>query len=159
MLRASDATAGRLRGGARKSALEPCRGRGIYRDEVGMSHHVMRIVRKDNFLQGYTFSLEPPRETDGLAEAHVAVVVTVNQQHRRAPRLHRRDGRGRPGDVEGVLKIRLLFVPRREQTRRTLRGQIVHTVNVHAAREEIGVTSQRECWEKTAVRAAVDSKA
>src|SRR5258708_19816504 len=152
MLRASDATAGRLRGGARKSALEPCRGRGIYRNEVGMSHHVMRIVRKDNFLQGYTFSLEPPSETDGLAEAHVAVVVTVNQQYWRAPRLHRRDGRRRPCDVEGALEIRLLLVPRREQTRRTLRGPIVHTVNVHAAREEIGVAPHRECAEKTAAR-------
>ncbi len=49
----------------------------------------VHFVGKDHDLERHMIFSQALREIDGLAERHVAIVVALDQQHRRLPQLHR----------------------------------------------------------------------
>src|SRR5678809_1632223 len=76
-----------------------------------------------------------PHKVRCLAETHVAIVVAVNQKHRRLPTRDRRHRRRLPRHVKRLLNIRNLLVTILEQTRSALGGPIVYAVNVNSRSE------------------------
>ena len=59
----------------------------------GMPQETVDLVGQDELLEIHALLAERIRHRDRLAEIHIAIVVAVNQQHRRAPRTHARHRR------------------------------------------------------------------
>ena len=90
----------------------------------------------------------------GFREGHVTIIVAVNQQHGRAPRRHRTDGRGSErrrqivgGGVQSV-KITPAALPE------TPIMPIVHAVQIDAGGEQIRVARKPQRRHIAAVAAA-----
>src|SRR5216683_3051722 len=85
---------------------EELRRRVVGREPVRVGQKIMDLVRENELLEGYALAPQGLGELDRLAELHVAVVVAVDQQHRRAPILHIRDRRGFEGELRSVRLLR-----------------------------------------------------
>ena len=67
--------------------------RGLVRLQPGsMAQEAVDLVGQHQFFVGHTLVPQPVGHVDHLVEIHVAIVITLDQQHRRAPCLHRGDG-------------------------------------------------------------------
>jgi len=94
-------------------------------------------------------------EVNGLVEAHVAVVVAGDQQHRRAPAVDVRDRRGRPRPrLVGVGETPVAPLLARHRQR-----PVVHAVQIDPRREQVRVARQRQRRQVAAVGTAPEADA
>src|SRR5205807_4510051 len=110
---------------------------------------VMDLVRKHELFELYSTFAKLARELDRLIERNVAIVVSVNQQHRRFPFVHRRDRRrlaAELGQLAGRPR-RIAYTP----------APIVNSVNIDACREEIRIMRKSHRSQVTAIRPAPQS--
>src|SRR5262245_10786101 len=132
--------------------VEKLRRRVVNLQPVTVQQEVMNLVGEDDhFVRDFQLA-QPPRQIHSLREGHVAVVVTVNQQHRRAPFFDRADGRRFKGDLDRVAVA--VFDPVRA---RNSQRPIVTAVQVNPGGEEVGVAGQTERRQKAAVTASPQS--
>ncbi len=76
------------------------------------------------------FALTKARnKVDSLREINIAIIVSVNEEHRRFPGVHGSNGRRIVREL-GQLRRNIFSVP-------IIRGPIVHTVHIHAGGEEV----------------------
>src|SRR5690349_4358334 len=122
-----------------------------------MTHEVMRIVRNNQLLVRHSCLVESSHQIRCLTETDVAIVVTMNQQHRRLPCSDRRNRRRLPCDVKRTLAIRNLLVTSLQQSRSTLGGPIVHAVSGDARGTRFRMDSEGECGQKATVRTAINT--
>ena len=72
-----------------KDFVEECRRGRVDLQDIRMSHEVMRVVGNHDLLKTHASFLQSPYEIGCLTKTNVAIVVAVNQQHRRLPRINR----------------------------------------------------------------------
>src|ERR1700722_5430555 len=119
-----------------------------------VAQEAMYFVGKDQVLVVNSLPVQCLDEPHGFREGHIAVIVAVNQQHGRAPRRHRTDGRGSErrrqiigGGVECVEITPAAF-------RETPIMPIMHAVQVDTGGEQIRVARQPQGRHIAAVAAA-----
>src|SRR5947209_2356767 len=99
---------------------------------VGVVQEVVRVVRDYNLLERDASLFKSLDQVNHLAEANVAVVVALNQQHGRFPGVDESDGRRLPCEVKCLLSVRRFLVAWFEKSAPAINGPIVHAVNVNA---------------------------
>src|SRR5262249_47399091 len=68
--------------------IEEIRGRGVGLDPARVHQDVVDLVGEDELLEGHALLPERLGEVHALAEGDVPVVVAVDEEDGRAPRLH-----------------------------------------------------------------------
>jgi hypothetical protein len=66
-------------------SLKEIGGRLVDAHPVRVPHEVMRVVRNDQLFIWYVKLVESLNQIHGLIEPHIAVIVAVDQKHRRLP--------------------------------------------------------------------------
>src|SRR5581483_6348858 len=80
-------------GGSLQLAVEEVGGGVISAQPVFMAQEVMNVVGKDQLLELDVALAQAAHQLDRLIESDIAVIVAVNQQHRRFPFFDRRQRR------------------------------------------------------------------
>src|SRR5206468_11169507 len=109
-------------------SIEESRRRTVSRHPRRMPEKTMNLVRQNQLLEWHALRSQSAREINRLMEPHVPIVVPLDEQHRRLPRLHRRHGRGLPRHLARPIEIRRLVemcapAGRRESTARARLGR------------------------------------
>jgi hypothetical protein len=121
-----------------------------------VEQEAVHLVGEDELLDVHAALSQLLDELDGLGEGDVPVVVPVDQEHGRAPRVERRHRGGLEGEP-AELGPRFGLVGRHEVP--DARVPVVHAVHVHARPEQVGGTRESHGGQIPAVRSAPQTDA
>jgi len=131
--------------GSGERAVKEIAGRVIRLAPRLMEQKIVDLVRKDELLDVNTALAQPRDEVHRLSKVNVAIVIAVNEEHRRFPTVDRCHGRRIVREL-GELRRDIFAVP-------IVGGPIVHAVKIDTRREEIRISRKAERGEITAVTA------
>src|SRR5437016_10726189 len=132
--------------GSGERAVKEIAGRVIRLAPRLMEQKIVDLVRKDELLDVNTALAQPRDEVHRLSKVNVAIVIAVNEEHRRFPTVDGGDGRRIVREL-GELRRDIFAVP-------VVGGPIVYAVKVDTRREEIRVSRKAQRGEVTTVAAA-----
>src|SRR5712691_8606798 len=122
-------------------------GAGMIRaDPILMAQKVMYLVRINQLLEVDTIRAQSSNEIHRLRKLDVAIVVAVNQQHRRFPFVHRRDWRRLARESRSIWRF-----DRQRQARDAL-TPVMHAVKINSSSEDVRVARQAQRRQVTSVR-------
>src|SRR6266513_5331102 len=122
--------------GGLEMPIEEIAGRVIRRQPIFVQQKIVHVIRKNELLDLYALLAEARHQIYCLREIHIAVVIPVNEEDRRLPRIHR-SYRRRIMRQLAQLRRNILSVP-------VIRRPVVYTMEVHTCREQIGIAPQAQ---------------
>src|ERR1700749_3965612 len=119
----------------------------------------MNLVRDNELFQWSVLLLETVGQLNSLVKEHVAVVVSMDEQHRRCPLRDIGIGGCGKGGGHCAFPIFVRFVPMlgKRTTLGELWNPVRNAVKIDAGLEDIRVSREPETGEISAIRAAVDT--
>jgi len=111
-----------------------------------MQEKIVDFIWKNELFDVHITCAKPRDEIHRLRKINVAIIITMNKEHRRLPGIDRSDRGGVVGKF-GELGRNIFAVP-------VVGGPIVNAVEVDSGGEEIGIAREAERGEEAAVTAA-----
>src|SRR5260370_19472368 len=114
--------------------IEEIAGRVISRQPMSVEQKIVHVIGENELFDLDAFFAATGDEVHGITEDDLALVVTVNEKHRRRPGVHRGHGRRimrQPVQLRGDI----LSVP-------IVGGPVMNAMQVHACGERIGIAPQ-----------------
>ena len=74
-------------------AVKKIAGRMVSSQPIAVQKKSVHVVGKNQLFDFHVFRPQPRHQIDGLREVHIAIVVAVNEEHRRTPGIYVGDRR------------------------------------------------------------------
>src|SRR5258706_12626870 len=126
-------------------AVKEIAGGSISGEPVAMQQKIVHVIRENELLDNDAASAQARDEIDRLREVDVAIVIAVDEKHRRLPCFDGGDWRRLVSEL-GQRRRNVLSIP-------IVRGPIVNAVEIDAGSEDIRVTREAHRGEEPTVTA------
>src|ERR1700738_3512868 len=127
-------------------AVKEVAGGTITCEPIAMQQKIVHVIWENELLDDYAASAQAGDKINRLREVDVAIVIAVDEKHRRLPRFNGGD-RGRLVSELGQLLRNVFAIP-------IIRGPIVNAVEVYPGGEDIRIAREAHGREEPAVATA-----